>query len=94
VIACPTCGGPTVCRETKPVGNYTRRRRICIHLACPGRVTTIEVAIDDVPTRKLGEVVVVPKRVFAALAHMLGDAIGRDAAIALLVIEPDGDVAG
>lgn len=61
MIVCPVCGGKTQVTETRPIGASVRRRRCCMTVKCPGRVTTVEVAIAKPRDFADGAVVYVPR---------------------------------
>lgn len=44
---CPTCGAPTRVLETRTNDRGVRRRRACVIISCPGRITTLEVVIPS-----------------------------------------------
>lgn len=48
MIVCPTCGSETRVIETRDTaGNYQRRRRACVEIACGHRMSTVEIIVDD-----------------------------------------------
>lgn len=79
-IRCPVCGGDTGVIETRQNVGSLRRRRRC--LVCPGRLTTLEMAVPDYSKRNTTELVpmpasraedleVVPRRLMQALRELL-----------------------
>jgi transcriptional regulator NrdR family protein len=80
LIACPICGGRTQVVETRGIDEGTRRRRACVRTGlCPGKVTTVEVAVSATRGTSIGRVVTVPKRHLEKLRKIVA-AIGGGAA--------------
>ena len=83
MIVCPRCGGDTQVTETRSVGNYKRRRRVCNDVACGGKVTTVEIAVPP-GQRNATELSIVPTKGLLAM---------RDAVARMLAVgdEEDGE---
>jgi len=82
MIACPACGAETRVMETRATGYGARRRRICTDVACGGRVTTLEVAVqtdDDERRNWDGPLVLVPASDVEELRRVFDDVLARAA---------------
>jgi hypothetical protein len=70
VIACPICARETAVIETRVTGGGARRRRKCTDSSCAGRVTTVEVVINQFQGASdlaAGHAVLVSRRALARL---------------------------
>jgi len=79
VIACPLCGRTTSVTETRPAGGGLRRRRKCTDISCAGRVTTVEVTVDQFQRAAdlaEGRAVIVPRKVIVQLKKLLVSLVG------------------
>lgn len=76
MIACPICGSRTAVVETRASGASARRRRHCTKADCAGKVTTVEVIVQDGRASALTKGnVVVSRREIEQLKKIV-DAIG------------------
>jgi hypothetical protein len=86
MIHCPACGADTKISETRSIGKYARRRRICETLTCGKRITTVETIVEN--ARHMGEIAVLPRRDLHKILQMVGRAVisqlGQDAVLAML----------
>ena len=79
MIACPLCGRTTTVTETRPAGGGLRRRRKCTDLSCAGRVTTVEVTVDQLQRAAdlaEGRAVIVSRKALAQLQKLLASLVG------------------
>lgn len=80
MIACPKCGSRTGVVESRGVGNFIRRRRICETVACGHRVTTVEITVERM--RRLSDPIIVSRSALeaalGALSGVISDSVGRD----------------
>lgn len=68
-IACPICGDEAMAvKDTRPMSNYIRRRRICSKLTCKGRLTTIELPHPG-PSAGLEDAVAMPRAQLRAICQ-------------------------
>lgn len=72
-FSCPICSGPTEVAETRHNASGLRRRRLCVSIVCPGRITTQEVPVLGGRKQFDGRHVVIPRMLVDRLADPASD---------------------
>lgn len=90
-IRCPICAGPTGVVETRQHPARIRRRRHCETAGCAGRVTTIELAVNDALRYAHADMVMVPRQLLEYARKIVAKLDSSTVECETACVSPDGD---